>query len=380
MILKNKELTGNKRGQFNWAKTLGWILGVLLLVLVGILLYYFFTGKAIPFFSYLPGFNETRPRINALMYRYDIATGNIAYYNGDVWIERQDLSNVVDLSATSYVQLSVLRDSLKSYYFTNSLRKQPMPSNFVASGKTYTMIGIAENRQDFGYFLVDYPDHSYKTYDTATFYWDSSITPVGLWKVDFWYSEKDLPFQAAIDKFTKEKIRPPILNVIESLPQREVPRIYQMLSTQYSNFKPDFKGWGASGTVGDHTYFWSNGGDAFFVAVSPSDSRKIDELVIVTYDRYVYSMTPSSWSGNLIDRPVLIKASTSSKPNEIYKQLFPWKDGVFGNPVQIAYHDTAVSSTKNLYTCPISGYLIDERYIAVDLSKKTSETTTCTIT
>ena len=69
------------------------VVGVTVLVLVAFFVYSFFAGKAIPFFDFLPSFNQTKPPVvSAEIFGYDISSDKLQYYDGAAWIQMSPIS------------------------------------------------------------------------------------------------------------------------------------------------------------------------------------------------------------------------------------------------------------------------------------------------
>jgi len=79
----------NKRGEEESSSTgaiIAAVIAAVVLVLVIIGLYLWFSGSGLPFASYLPGFNQTKPPVVDMeILRYSIANDKVQYYDGTKW-------------------------------------------------------------------------------------------------------------------------------------------------------------------------------------------------------------------------------------------------------------------------------------------------------
>lgn len=83
-----KDIRMNKKGEESTptGSIIKVVIAVFVLVIVVIALYLFFTGKGMAFFKFLPGFNETKPKLEGPeIFSYNFLDDKIRYYDGNAW-------------------------------------------------------------------------------------------------------------------------------------------------------------------------------------------------------------------------------------------------------------------------------------------------------
>jgi len=96
----------NKRGEEESSNTgaiIAAVIAAVVLVLVIIGLYLWFSGSGLPFASYLPGFNQTKPPVVDMeILRYRILQDKVQYYDGIKWNDFKDQGSVEMNGKTIY--------------------------------------------------------------------------------------------------------------------------------------------------------------------------------------------------------------------------------------------------------------------------------------
>lgn len=81
----------NKKGEEGGAgvgNTIKVVIAVFVLIIVILGIYIWFSGKGIPFFQYLPSFNQTKPGVvDNELFKYAIASDKLQYYDSNNWID-----------------------------------------------------------------------------------------------------------------------------------------------------------------------------------------------------------------------------------------------------------------------------------------------------
>ncbi len=123
-----KRIAMNKRGEEQSTGTgaiIAAVIAVVVLVLVIIGLWMWFSGKGLPFFEYLPGFNQTKPPATGLeVLRYKFSEDKVQYYDGVKWNDFEMQKNV-ELNGKT-LDYTKTYTSLVAYFFFDVDGERPI--------------------------------------------------------------------------------------------------------------------------------------------------------------------------------------------------------------------------------------------------------------
>src|SRR3989338_619137 len=143
----------NKKAQgMAIGKLLGWIIAAVILVLVGMFIYYFYSGTANPFFQFLPNFGGQKAVEGVQVLRYDIVNDKVEYYDGNKWIDFKQGAAELESKKVNYA------DALKNFqdYFYQSRNAES--SKTLSDGTKITILGIERIRSGSDEIIV-YPGY-----------------------------------------------------------------------------------------------------------------------------------------------------------------------------------------------------------------------------
>ncbi len=139
----------NTKGDIRISYLIGGIVAIFVLFVVGFGAYSFFSGKAIPFFDFLPGFNRTVERVSGIeILRYDIIDEKVQYYDKAYW---RDFEGEVFLGDKRVKYGDVKRDFERFYY------ESKRENNLIEIEQRFSLIGILDlvNSYNNNIILID---------------------------------------------------------------------------------------------------------------------------------------------------------------------------------------------------------------------------------